>query len=300
MSRILVTGASGFIGSALTERLLAEGHQVIGSYRKRKPEPKPGARFVQVKGLSKYTDWRPLLNGVDAIVHCAARAHIADRARRGMALQRAANRDAVLALADQAAEAGVKRFVFLSSLGAKVMRRPYQIAKLEAEEILRSLYEDKAMELVILRPPMVVDGAAPGNLPRLAKAIARGIPLPFASLKNRRSLLTRESLIEVILLCLERPEAAGQRFELSEGDPLSTREIAELLAEGLGREAKLYPFPGVLLQILLGAIGRESIGEGLVMNLEADLESIEEVLGWRGTRDVRAAVRTVGAKLAKN
>lgn len=298
MSRILVTGASGFIGQALTDRLLAEGHQVIGSYRKRKPEPKPGARFVQVRGLHKYTDWRPLLDGVDAIVHCAARAHVNDRARRGMALQRAANRDAVLSLAEQASDAGIKRLVFLSSLGAKLARRPYQVAKLEAEEIMRGLYEEGPLELVILRPPMVVDRDAPGNLPRLAKAIKRGLPLPFASMKNRRSLLTRESLIEVILLCLERPEAANRRFELSEGAPLSTREIAELLAEGLGREAKLFPFPPVLLQILLGAVGREAMGEGLVMDMEADLSEIDACLGWKGRRDPRAALRSLGGRLA--
>ena len=296
MSRIVVTGASGFIGSALTDRLLAQGHRVVGSYNKREPKPRKGAIFERVRGLHGFSDWRPLLEGADMVVHCAARAHRNDKGRPGLNRQRAANRDATLSLAEQASAAGVRRLVFLSSVGAKLARRPYQVAKLEAEEMLRSLYDDSDMEIVILRAPLVVGPGAPGNLPRLARAMARGWKLPLASIGNQRSLVTLDSLLEAITLCLEHPDAPGGRFEVTDEPPLSTPDIARALAEGGDRPVQLRAFPPWLLQFLLWCVGREIMAEGLVTDMLADSSELQEKLGWRSSADIRAALREVGTQ----
>jgi len=299
MSRILVTGASGFIGGALTDHLLAKGHRVAGSYNKRKPEPRQGAVFERVRGLHSFSDWRPLLEGADMVVHCAARVHRNDKNRLGMNKQRAANRDATLSLAEQAQAAGVRRFVFLSTVGAKIAKRPYQIAKLEAEEMLRSLYEEKEMEIVILRAPLVVGPGGPGNLPRLARWIAKGRSLPLASIKNQRSLVTLESLLAAIELCLTHPDAPGGRFEVTDEPPLSTPEVARTLAEGMGQEARLSAFPPLLLNILLWAVGREIMAEGLLTDMLAEDGELREKLGWQPPGDLRAALNEVGAAALK-
>ena len=295
MSRIVVTGASGFIGGALTDHLLAKGHRVVGSYNKHEPRPRKGAIFERVKGLHSFTDWRPLLEGADMVVHCAARVHRNDKNRLGMNKQRAANRDATLNLAEQAAAAGVRRFVFLSTVGAKVARRPYQIAKLEAEEMLRSLYEEKEMEIAILRAPLVVGTGGPGNLPRLARWIAKDRSLPLGAIRNQRSYVTLQSLLEAIELCLTHEQAPSGRFEVADQPPLATPDVARALAAGMGKEARLTNMPPFLLSFLLWAVGREIMAEGLTTDLLADTDELQERLGWRQTADLEATLGAVGA-----
>jgi len=284
-----VTGANGFVGSALCNHLSASGYRVRGALRQR-DRPVPTEVDTRMIGeICETTDWLSLLAGVDLVVHAAARVHVVDEtAADPLAEFRRINVAGSARLACQAAEAGVKRMVFLSSIGAEVAEHassagpsatPYQVSKLEAERALTQIARETGLELVIVRPPLVYGPGARGNFRRLMRIVDRGIPLPLGSIRNRRSYIGLSNLCHLLRLCLERSEAAGQIFVVAD-ETLSTPELIRRIAHALGRSPRLCPCPYWLLRLAGLLIGQRVAIAGLIESLELDARNAQHVLDW--------------------
>lgn len=286
MARVLITGASGFAGRAICRHLLAQGWEVRGSVRRTEASVPEGAEKVVCGGLETDADWRAGLQGVEAVVHCAARVHVLrESAADALAAFRTVNVMGSRRLAEQAVAAGVRRFVFLSSIGAAVAAddpvraTPYQRSKLEAEIALREAAAGSAMMLVMLRPPLIYGPGAPGNFARLVHLIEAGRPLPLRSVANRRSLLFVGNLagaIEAALNCT----AAPAPLALCDGEAVSTAELARRIGLACGRPARLLPCPPVLLRLAGRLLGRSAAVEALTGDLSIDNAAIHRALGW--------------------
>ncbi len=319
---ILVTGASGFVGRALCARLRAEGLplRALSRHPSRQPSRQafPASDFIQSPALAADSDWRALLAGCLSVVHCAARVHVmADTATDALttdtlATYRAVNTAGTLALARQAAAAGVKRFILLSTIkvhgeatapGSAFSasspldpQDPYAQSKAEAELGLRELAADSAMEIVILRPPLVYGPGVKANFARLLRAVERGWPLPLGRLtENRRSLLAVDNLVDLIRRCLDHPAAAGQAFVACDGEDLSTAALLQRLARANGRSLRLLPVPVALLQALARLSDRSGERSAsfarLSDNLQVDMRATCALLGWQPPLDVDHALR---------
>jgi nucleoside-diphosphate-sugar epimerase len=246
--------------------------------------------------LAREIDWRKALEDVDAVVHCAARVHVMrESAADPLAAFRAVNVAATLNLARQAVAAGVRRFVFVSTIGvngAETFERPFSAAdtpdphspyatsKHEAEATLRTLALETGLELVIVRPPLVIGAGAPGNYGRLIKWLQRGLPLPLASVRNRRSLVGRRNLADLIVTCLAHPYARGQTFLVRDSEDLSTPELLRRTASALGRTARLLPMPPAVLRAAANAAGRGAMAQQLCGSLQVDDRPTRERLNW--------------------
>ncbi len=271
---ILVTGATGFVGQALVARLSNAGREVVAVGR-----PAPEA----------------IPDGCDTIVHCAARAHVLrEDASDPLAVFRVANRDLTLALARAA---GVRRFVFLSSIGVNgtethgtpfrhddppAPHSPYAVAKWEAEQGLAEIGRETGLEVVVIRAPLVIGRDPKGNLGSLVAALRRRVPLPLGSVtQNRRDLASLDTLTGLIVRCIDASEAVGQTFLVSDGRTRSTREIFEELASLHGLRPRLLPVPPALLSAGLKLAGRASLASQLLGDLEVDIGHTVRTLGWR-------------------
>lgn len=298
MPVVLVTGATGFVGRSLCERLLASGWNVRVAVRPGSEGRSPaGVTACPAPGISAAVDWPAALDGVDAIVHLAARVHVMrETAVDSLAEFRRVNVEGTRGLARAAAEAGVRRLVFTSTLkvhGESSGERgfsesdppqpadPYAVSKWEAEQALHEIAGRTGLEAVILRPPLVYGPGVKGNFLRLMDWIARGVPLPLANIRNARSLLYLDNLVAAIEACLHLPEAAGQTFLLKDDGDLSTPELIRQLARAMGRDTRLLPFPVPLLTLLGAAAGRSAAVARLTGSLVADDAKIRRVLGWR-------------------
>lgn len=258
-ARILVTGATGFIGSALCPALAGRGFEVRAASR------------ATTGDLASFDRWDDLLSGIDCVVHLANLAHV--RAS-GIERVRALNVDATLRLARAAARRGVRRFIYLSSVKAEAAQArddPYGALKAEAEAGLAAV---DGIERVVLRPPLVYGPGVKANFLALMRAIDRGLPLPFASIENRRSLIYVGNLADAIVRCVEAPQAAGRTYGVSDGAPVSTPELCRALGAVLGRPARLFPFPVALLELAPPL-------RKLTRSLEVDDRAIRAELGWQ-------------------
>jgi len=312
---VLVTGAGGFVGRALVAELAARERLVRAAVRRVGPTASsvavaPGAQFVQIGALASSTDWRPALDDVDSVVHCAARVHVMhEKAMDPLAEFRRANVEGTLQLARQAAEAGVRRFIFLSSIGvngAETFDKPfdpddvpaphsaYALAKHEAELGLRALSASSGLELVIIRPPLVVGPGAPGNLDRLTRALHRRLPMPFGAVDNRRSFVARANLVDLVATCLDHPSAAGQTFLASDGEDISTTALLNALAKALGRSARLVPVPVAWLTAVARLAGRPQVVQQLCGSLQVDISKTRGLLGWSPVVRLTDALEEVG------
>lgn len=291
---VLVTGASGFIGSALRFKLLEDKRYVVRSaYR---GAPKNGVGMFGGCDLSASTNWGVALAGCDAVIHTAARAHIVnDSVANPLAEFRRVNVDGTLALARQAISAGVHRFIFISSIGVngsysadvpfseESIPSPhanYALSKLEAERGLVDLVAGTNMDLVIIRPPLVYAANAPGNFKRLLALIASGVPLPFGYIKNQRSMIALENLVDFIIRCLEHPAAANELFVISDGDDVSTPDMVKLIAEGMYRRPRLIPLPSSWLRMAAFLVRKEAVYMQLCHSLVIDPSKACHRLGW--------------------
>lgn len=287
--RVLVTGGSGFVARALFS-LRPSGLEYVACSR-RELELN-GIPWRRSPDLGVMADWREALEGIDAVVHLAGRVHLA--ADANPAPYFGENRDGTLKLAQDACEAGVRRFVFLSS--AKVLgdesgavpldedapTRPgdhYAASKLAAERALATL--EGRMEVTILRPPLVYGAGVKADFLALLAAVARGVPLPLASVDNRRSLIGVDNLAAAILLCIESSAAAGRTFHVTDGAPLSTPDLVRALAAALERPARLFAFPPRILEACGMLLGRAETVKRLTRSLELDDSQIRTELGWR-------------------
>lgn len=290
---VLITGATGFVGRTLCRALGDEGHRVAVATRV--PLALPGVEEHRIGDLATFADWSGLLERVrpEAIVHAAA---LVGGARAEKRLRRV-NAVATETLARQAAEGGVRRFVFLSTLkvhgertepGAPFVAasplRPedaYARSKAEAERRLLESAAGTSLEPVILRPPLVYGPGVGGNFSALVRAVAGGIPLPFAAVDNRRSLVHVDNLVDLIALCLHHHEAAGRAFLVGDGEDLSTPELLRAIGRALGRRARLFALSPRRLERMLLLVGAEGVHRRLCLSLQADIGDAAAGLGWR-------------------
>lgn len=292
---ILITGATGFIGKWLVDRLSADGFQVTAAVRNPSASMPPTVRTVAVGDITPGTDWSEALAGIDAVVHLAARVHVMkDNTANPLAEFRHVNVGGTKRLARQAVEAGVRRFIFLSSVkvngeGAEAPyseddppapQDHYGMSKLEAEETLRCIANESNMETVIIRPPLVYGPGVGANFLRLCHLVRRGIPLPLAGINNLRSMIYVENLVDAIIVGLVQPDAAGKTYLVSDGEDVSTPELIRRLAAALEKPARLVPFPASLLRLVGKLLGKSAEVERLTESLRVNSSKIENELGW--------------------
>ncbi|WP_454722540.1 MULTISPECIES: UDP-glucose 4-epimerase family protein [Cupriavidus] len=294
---ILVTGATGFIGSALVGKLAREGVPVRACIRRSHAAMPEGVQVARVDGLSVETDWSEALSGVTVVVHAAARVHVMhDNAADPLEAFRSINVEGTLSLARQAAAAGVKRFVFLSSIKVNgeatqpgtpfraddtpAPLDPYGVSKMEAEQGLREIAGRTGMEVVIIRPPLVYGPGVKANFDAMMKWLSRGVPLPLGAIHNARSLVAVDNLIALIDVCIDHPAAANQIFLVSDGEDLSTTQLLQRMGRALGHPARLVKVPAVLLRMGASALGKSSIAQRLCGSLQVDISKTQKILAW--------------------
>lgn len=294
---ILVTGASGFVGQALCAELLRHGYFVRGAVRQDEGRAalQKGCAPVVVGAINAATDWVAALDGCDVVVHLAARVHVMDdKAVDPLAEFRETNTEGTLNLVRQAAQAGVKRFVFISSIKVNGEGRDaayletdtpapadaYAISKWEAEQGLQQIAADTGLEVVVLRPPLVYGPGVKANFLRLMQLVQKGWPLPLGAISNRRSLLYLGNFVDAIRLCVEHPAAAGQTFLLDDGEPVSTPELIRAVAYAMGRPARLLAVPVGVLELAGALLGQRAAVGRLAGSLYVDSSAIRSRLGW--------------------
>lgn len=301
--RVLVTGANGFVGRNLCRHLSERGFTVRASQRRASRREPPAVETLLTGDLDGGTDWRDALDGVEAVIHCAARVHILEEtAADPLEAFRQVNVAGAENLARQALSAGVKQFIFLSSIGARVAQEdsgatPYQISKLEAEKALNKVASGSGMTVTCLRPPLIYGPDAPGNFALLIKVIERGLPLPLASIRNRRAFLYIGNLCDAIERCLKRPFEEARCCEIADGPGVSTPDLIRALAAALGRPARLWPCPLWLLRALGTLTGRGETIERLTGSLAMDPTPLAHELDWTPAWDLKAGL---AASFARN
>ena len=314
--RVLMTGATGFVGTALMQALSGNGrYKTIAALRRSVENLPPGVQAAHVGDFTGDTDWTAALEDVAVIIHAAARAHIMrDTASDPLAEFRRINVDATLNLARQAAEAGVTRFIYLSSVKVNgeqtfsgqpfteqdtaAPQDPYGISKHEAEVGLRQLSTETGMEIVIVRPPLVYGPSVKGNFRSMMRWINKGIPLPLGAIHNQRSLIALDNLVDFIVTCIDHPAAANQTFLVADGEDLSTTELLRRVGQAMGKPARLIPVPMSVLKFGARLIGKQAMAQRLCGNLQVDISRAREVLEWNPPVSVddglRRAVRADG------
>lgn len=289
--KVLVTGATGFVGSALLASLAATRYEMVPAVRSQSNLP----HEVVIGNIDSSTRWAIALTDCDVVIHLAARVHVMhDAAHNPLALYRQTNTDGTLNLARQAAQAGVKRFVFISTIKVNGEGRDapycetdvpapedaYAISKWEAEQGLADIAQQTGLEVVILRPPLVYGSGVGANFLRLMQTVKRGWPLPLGAIHNRRSLLYLGNFTDAIRLCIEHPAAAGQTFLLDDGQAISTPELIHAVANAMGQLTHLLAVPVGVLKLAGALLGKRVAVARLTGSLFVDGSTIRSRLGW--------------------
>lgn len=309
---IVVTGGNGFVGRRVAARIAAEGLENVRTTTRRESGAVAGASSIAVGDLGAQTDWTTALRGAQAVIHCAARVHVMrESAADPLAEFRRANVDGTIALAEQAARAGVERLVFVSSIkvngegtlpGAPFRAQdppnpvdPYGVSKREAEVALRQLAATTGMAVTIVRPPLVYGPGVKGNLLALMRVLARGVPLPLGGVHNRRSLVALDNLADLLVRCTRHPGALNQTFLAGDDEDLSTTELLQRLSRALGRPARLVAVPEWLIRFAGNATGKSAAIHRLLGSLQVDVSATRRQLDWTPPITVDDGLRQTAA-----
>ena len=305
---VLLTGASGFVGKAVLKTAQQRSLKIRPVFRSM-DSAKRYSEAVLVSGLDGAADWSQALKGVDVVIHAAARAHIMrEEALDPLAEYRRVNVEGTLNLARQAATAGVRRFVFISSIKvngeATAPGRPfkaddapapedaYGLSKAEAEAQLKQVAQETGMEVTIIRPPLIYGPGVKGNFASLVRWVHRGLPLPLGGVThNRRSLVGLDNLVDLILVCADHPKAANQTFLISDGEDLSTTELLRRIGKALRRPARLLWLPAGAISLMAGLLGKKVISQRLLGSLQVDINKTCEMLDWKPSVAVDEGLR---------
>ncbi|MEA2994770.1 MAG: hypothetical protein QOG74_319 [Alphaproteobacteria bacterium] len=299
--RILVTGSSGFIGSAVSSALAAAGHSVRAASRKRTAiADRDGIEWMELPDLEREVDWTPLLDGMDIVVHLAAIAH---RSHADSGEYARANRVATASLAQACRRHAIERLIFMSSIGAQAgsaadhvvteLDEPWPItaydrAKLAAEEEIRRA----GVPFTILRPVIVYGPGAKANIALIMRIAALPVPLPFGAFRNKRSLLAIDNLVHAIMICLTSPETLNQTFIVCDPEPITLAEMLTTLREATGRPSRLFPIPPLAVRAMIMAAGRQSLWDRIGRELVASSEKLQKA-GWLPQVQTKAGLRAM-------
>ena len=297
--RLLITGANGFVGSALQQRILADGNYDLTIAARRVVNTSSTVSVVQVDDLTATTDWTDALQDVDVVIHCAARVHVMkDESTDPLSEFRKVNVEGTLNLARQAVEAGVKRFIFISSIKVNgegtELGHPYTadsqpnptdlygISKYEAEQGLLKIAETTSLEVVIIRPTLVYGENVKGNFHSLMKWTYKGVPLPIGGIKqNLRSLVSVDNLVDFIITCIEHKNAKNEVFLISDDHDISTAGLLAEISKGLGVKNKAVNIPPTFINTVAGALGKSGVAQRLSGSLQVDISKAKILLDWQ-------------------
>jgi nucleoside-diphosphate-sugar epimerase len=298
MTKILITGATGFVGRALFKNLKSKKKYLAHlTTRTNQEELFEGGKVFNIGEIDSNTNWNDALDGVDCIVHCAARAHTTENKQTVLLnAYRRINVDGTKNLAKQAVAIGIKRFIFLSSIkvnGEETIATKsfkyndisqpedaYGITKWEAEQALLEISKQTGLEVVIIRPPLVYGEGVKGNFLRLLDIVYKQIPLPFAKINNLRSFVGLDNLIDLIICCIEHPRAGGKTFLVSDGEDLSTTDLIRKLSKFMNKSPRLFQFPQLIIQLTARLVGKSLEVKRLLGSLRIDNSYAREILGW--------------------
>lgn len=313
MKKVMLTGASGFVGRSLLERLHQEGYGLVAPSRSPLAGAPVGVCNPLVGELAADVDWRGSLDCVSVVIHSAARVHVMnDTAEDPLVEFRKANVDGTVSLARQAAAAGVQRFVFISSIKVNgestelgkpyraddtpAPQDPYGVSKMEAEQALRVVASETGMEVVIIRPVLVYGPSVKANFRSMMSWLSKGVPLPLGATGNKRSLVALDNLVDLIATCIEHPAAANQTFLVSDDEDLSTTQLLQRMGNALERPARLLPIPASMLYAGAAMLGKRAVAQRLCGSLQVDIAKTRELLGWTPPVSVdEALLRTARA-----
>lgn len=297
MAKVLITGSNGFVGRSLALYLEQLDYDIVYTYRQPPGNLKGQKNHFAVGDINKHTQWQTALKDVDAVVHLAARVHVMkETVADPLAAFRSVNTAGTLNLARQAADAGVRRFVYLSSIKVNgeqtdVMpfsekdqaspQDPYAQSKYEAEQQLLVLSKQTGLETVIIRPPLVYGPGVKGNFATMMSWIAKGIPLPFGAVHNKRSLVALDNLLSFIDFCIKKPTAANEIFLISDGEDVSTTELLTKVAKAMHSKIILIPLPVSWMIFAAKILGKQAVTDRLFGSLQVDNSKARTLLDWQ-------------------
>ena len=320
MKKICITGINGFIGNPLFQALSKINKPVTGTVRSKDLFLRfPGAKVISIGDINLNTNWKNALVDTDCVIHCAGRAHIINETKiNTLKIYRSVNVDGSKQLAKQAAEAGVKRLIFLSSVkvngestdntcgdaGSNNKKKnmftqndkpdpkdPYAISKLEAEKVLWEVSNKTGLEVTVVRLPLVYGHGVKGNLAKLIKLVKSGIPLPLSMIQNQRSMIGVDNLIDLLTKCIDHPHAAGKTFLASDGEDLSTPDLISHISYAMGQSVRLFPVPIFLLKFFAHIFSKQKEIDRLVGSLRVNNSHTRQILNWIPPTSITEGIR---------
>lgn len=311
MSKVLVTGANGFVGTRILEILSLEHYETLAAVRKKESLNKVGdIEAFEVGSIDASTDWSSCLKDVDVVVHVAARAYVmGEQGMDALDIYRQVNLHGTLALGHEALRQGVKRFIYISSIKAmgekSSLDKPlsletelhpedaYGLSKLEAEMALKELTSNSSMELTIIRPPLVYGKGVKGNFASLAKLSSLGFPIPLGCMENKRSLVAIDNLVDLIKVCIDHPKAGDQTFLVSDDDDVSTSRLLRELAHAQNVKSRLFCMPVLIITTIAKIFNKRSTIDRLYGSLQVDITDTKRILGWQPIVSLRSGIENM-------
>lgn len=291
--KFLVTGATGFLGSQICEFLSSNNIEYVGTTRS--PLPSSELNFFETGDLLHFNDWKSLFSGVDVVVHAAAKAHDMSDSATSRDSYYLTNQRLTELVCTEAKKHGVRKFIYISSIkvnGEFTEKIPfkaddivnpqddYSKSKHLAEQFILNMNDDSAFSVTVIRPCLIYGRGVKANFDKLIKLINLYLPLPFASIKNKRSFISINNLIDLILNCAENPKASGQIFLASDGQDLSLPELITAIADAKKKYVFIFPFPVKLLKLLFRLLGLTKFELRLIRSLQVDLQKNKKILNW--------------------